>query len=124
MVAYLSSIAAFQVVIGTLADDLKFPLGKAVLIVGLAEAALMVPIAMKPDLIGVLDLIFGSGMQVLGSAIALAGLAWGLGKATTLHQVFGTQRGFWPRLYFHWVAWVVPVALLTTLVLFVVDAFF
>ncbi len=124
MVAYLSSIAAFQVVVGTLVDDFKFTIGKAVLAVGIAESVLMVPIAMKPDLIGLLDLIFGSGMQVLGSAIALAGLAWGLGKATTLHQVFGTQRGFWPRLYYHWVAWVVPVALLTTLVLFVVDAFF
>jgi NSS family neurotransmitter:Na+ symporter len=123
MMAYLSSLAAFQVVIGTMVDEFDVPLGRAVVGVGIAEAALTVPIAIWPSSIGVLDLIFGSGMQVLGSAIAVAGLAWGLGRATALHQVFRRTDGLWPRLYYPWVKWVVPAALIATLVLFVVDSF-
>jgi NSS family neurotransmitter:Na+ symporter len=122
MVAYLSSLAAFQVLIGALQDSFDFPLGRAVVSVGIVEILLMTPTALHPEFIGVLDLVFGSGMQVLGSAFALVALAWGLGRATTLEQVFRTQEGWWPGFYYHWIRWVVPAALGVTLAMFLIEA--
>lgn len=123
MVAYLSSLAAFQVLLGTLTDATHLTIRRAVMIVGAAEGLLMVPTALHPEWIGVLDLIFGSGMQVLGSGLTLVALAWGMGRAVTLRQVFGERRGLAATTYFHWIRWVVPAALLATLVMFLADSF-
>ena len=122
LVAFLSSIAAFQVLIGALEDSFGMPAGRAVLVVGAAEAVLMLPTAFHPDLIAVLDLITGSGMQMLGSALALVALTWGLGRATTLRQVFGRESGPGPALYWYWIRWLVPAALALMLGLFVLEA--
>jgi len=123
MVAFLSSLAAFQVLLGTLTDTAKISVGKAVVLVGTVEACLMVPTALHPEWIGVLDLIFGSGMQVLGSGLTLIALTWGLGRAVTISQVFGTKQGILPAVFFQWIRWVVPVALLLTLALFMLNSF-
>lgn len=95
---------------------------RVIVVVGLLQALLILPIALEPSLIGTLDLIFGSGMQVFGSALALLGLTWGLGRATSLQQIFGTATGRWTRFYFHWLRWTIPVVLLAILVNYVISA--
>ncbi len=122
LVAYLSSIAAFQVLVGALTDSFRFSIRKAVLVVCAVEAVLMVPTALNPGLIGPLDLIFGSGMQVLGSALTLIALTWGLGRVTTLRQVFGTDSGSWPAIYYNWIKWVVPAALAVVLIGYIMQS--
>ncbi len=122
LVAYLSSIAAFQVLVSALTDSFRFELKKAVAIVCAVEAILMVPSAVNPALIGPLDLIFGSGMQVLGSGLTLIALTWGLGRLTTVTQVFGRETGTWPAFYFNWIKWVVPTALAIVLVGYIIQS--
>ena len=122
LIAYLSSIAAFQVLIGALLDSFGFTIKRALVLVGLLEVLLMLPSALRPELIPVLDLVFGSGMQVVGSGIALIALTWGLGRVVTLRQIFGGTEGFWPRVYFNWIRWLVPLGLLATLGFFIADS--
>jgi len=122
-VAYLSSVAAFQVLVGTIQDHFTVRTRSALILVGAAEAALMLPSAMRPSLIGTLDLIFGSGMQVLGSGLTLIALAWGLGRFTTQNQVFRRTDGFGPTSYYLWVKWIVPLGLATVLALYIIDSF-
>jgi len=122
LVAYLSSVAAFQVLAGALTDSFSLPILKAVVIVATAETVLMVPTAMNPALIGPLDLVFGSGMQVLGSGLTLVALTWGLGRATTLKQIFPDSRTWVSSVYYHWVKWVVPAVLLVILAGYVVQS--
>ena len=79
--------------------------------IGLVVSAVMFPIAMNPHWIGTLDLIFGSGMFMLGSLMAVIGLGWGLGEVTIRTQI---RLGLSPRMedwMTWWIRYVVPVAL-------------
>lgn len=118
MVAILSLIGALEVAIGAVADLpwLNWSRTKTIVIVGVIEAILAFPSAFDPDLIGLLDLVFGSGMQVLGSGLALVALTWGLGKVPALREVFGTQAMEGKDWYFVWIKWVVPAVLLLVLI--------
>lgn len=119
MVAFLSNVAALEVLYAGAAD---LPGGRRVggarllLLIGVLEAVLMLPSAFHPGLIAYLDLVFGSGMQALGCAFAVTALAWGLGRRVTLEQVAGSTQGAWRNVYFQWVRWVVPGALGLTLI--------
>lgn len=90
----------------------------------------MLPSAIHPSLIGHLDLIFGSGMQVFGSALAVTALAWGLGRRAALAEIFGPSRAAAPghtgpipstlhALLLWWLRWAVPGALLAILFLYI-----
>ncbi len=122
MMAFLSSVAAFQVIVAALTDSFKFPLGKAVLIVGGVEAILMLPSAVNPDIIGTLDLVFGSGMQMLGSALTIIALLWGCDKAVAVTQIFAGKTDGVRRLYLVWLRWVVPATLGLMLILYIADS--
>ncbi|MCG8604982.1 sodium-dependent transporter [bacterium] len=121
MVAFLSSVAALEVIIGTLSDEVGSRWSRAMLIltIGVLESLLMLPTSLNPNLIGTLDLIFGSGMQVFGSMLAAIGLAWGLGRRKALTQIFSKPESRWPSAYFIWIQWVVPAVLLLILISYI-----
>ncbi|MEM1090836.1 MAG: sodium-dependent transporter [Pseudomonadota bacterium] len=83
---------------------------------GLAIAILVTPIAFNPQWLGMLDNIFGSGMFILGSLLAITGLGWGLGKQTTAQEV--DPNGTMPWLVF-WIRWVIPPTVAVILIGFV-----
>lgn len=122
LVAFLSAVAALQVVIGGLGDHLGMSQRKALLLMGAIEVVLILPSALNPDLIGVLDMIFGSGMQCLGCGLAMIALTWCLGKSTTCRQILGREDGFGASLLFFWLRWVIPLALLCCLAVFIYDS--
>ncbi len=119
MVAFLSAVAALEVAVGGLTDILKTSRTKIILALGGLELMLMLPSALYPNLIGILDLVFGSGMQVFGSALAVLGVVWGLGKIKTLNQIFGGAKENLSNIYFVWIRWVVPVSLLFILISYI-----
>ena len=118
MIAFLSNIAALEVLAGGINDGRKteWSRTKIIIIIGTLESLLMLPSSFYAKLIGILDLVFGSGMQVLGSTLAVLTVAWGLDKQKTMFQIFGTTGGRWQNIYFFWIRWVVPGALLFILV--------
>jgi len=116
MMAFLSLVAALEVVVSSFQDipKLKDHRVKIIFCVGIVLAFIALPSALNNDLIGILDLIFGSGMMVLGSALAVIGLTWGLGKKTALIQIFGNTSK-WGSVFYFWIRWVVPLALIAVL---------
>jgi NSS family neurotransmitter:Na+ symporter len=113
LVAMLSIICTFDAIISGLADLTReyFSQGQWTATIGIAVAAVMFPIAMNPEWIGTLDLIFGSGMFMLGSLLAVIGLGWGLGEAVIRTQI---RVGLSPRMedwMTWWIRYVVPFAL-------------
>ena len=122
MMAFLSSVAALQVVVAALTDSFRLSLGKAVLVVGALEAIVMLPSALKPEIIGTLDLIFGSGMQMLGSGLTIVALMWGCDRAVAAAQIFGGRTDGIRRLYLAWLKWVVPAVLGVMLVVYLADS--
>jgi len=122
MMAFLSTVAAFQVIVAALTDSFKFSLTKAALLVGGVEAVLMLPSALNPEIIGTLDLIFGSGMQMLGSGLTIIALLWGCDKAIAATQIFGGRTDGFRRIYLLWLKWAVPATLGVMLVLYIADS--
>lgn len=108
LVAFLSGLAALEVVIGSLADDAErtgLTRRRAIALVGAVEVVLVALPAFKPDVIGILDLVFGSGMLATGSALALLALTRCLPRDTVLRQL---GDGPLARAIYHWLRWVVP----------------
>ncbi|MDT8450044.1 MAG: sodium-dependent transporter [Wenzhouxiangellaceae bacterium] len=114
-VALLSNVAALEVARAAFAR--RWPgRDRQILFALLAiELALIAPVAFDNDLIAVLDLVFGSGMQLLGGLAAVIALGWGLGTTAAARAIFGEQLPAPARLYVRWLRWVVPLGLLAVL---------
>ena len=85
-------------------------------------AVLMLPSAMNPNIICSRDLIFGSGMQMLGSCVTIIALFWGCDKAVAATQIFGGKTAGIRRVYLVWLRWAVPATLGIMLVLYIADS--
>ena len=109
LMAVLSAVAALEVIVVTLSH--RFSRHRAVFVVGVVLAVLMLPTALKPALIAVLDLIVGSGMQTLGAALAVLALTWGVARAEVVRQLAPM-----PEWFYTWLKYVVPAALLFVLI--------
>lgn len=125
MVAFLSLVAALEVVVTGLLDFPKFQKHKNKIIIGVGAglAVVALPSALNPEIIGTLDLIFGSGMMVFGSALTVIGFVWGLGKFKALNEIFGTQHPSWINVFHFWIKWLIPIALIAVLVGYIYTLF-
>jgi NSS family neurotransmitter:Na+ symporter len=125
-VAFLSLTAAYQVLIGSVDKEVFPKVRRSRIILGLfaLQAVLTLPSSLYPDLIGILDLVFGSGMGVFGSALAIIGITWGLGRTKTLDQIFDDEEASGMKnLIYQWLRLVVPAVLFVVLAGYVVSKF-
>jgi len=118
LVALLSIICTFDAIIGGLAGltGERFNRNKWTLTIAIAIAIMMLPIALHPASIGVLDMIFGSGMFIVGSLLAVLALGWGLGKVVVHEQLGDALSPAMSKWFTWWIRYVVPTALIAILV--------
>jgi len=123
MVAVLTIVAAFEATIGALHDwsGERCSRERWIWIVGAALIAVMLPTAFNPQIIGTLDLIFGSGMFMFGCMMAVIALGWGLGKAVVMAQISSGLAPGMARWMTFWIRFVVPAALFAILAGFVLS---
>lgn len=121
LIAFLSSVAAIQYLSSSLYKNTKLNFRKSILIIGVLDFILILPCAFYGNIIPVLDLVFGSGMQVLGSCMAIITLCWFIGRRITKHQIFGQSKTKFQGILFIWLKWVIPAALILTLCLYIID---
>jgi len=126
IVAFLSLAAAYQVPFTSLQHERPAIDRKRLLIlIGVIQALLSLPCCFFPEIIGPLDLIFGSGMQVFGSALCLVGLTWCLKRSDVLTDLLGTSKTGWlQNAGYAWLKWIIPAALLAVLTNYVYDTAF
>ncbi len=120
-VCLLSIMAPLEAIVKGLEKSPGIRLGRRsiIIVISVALILVMAPIAYHPEWIGPLDLIFGSGMFMLGALLAVIGAAWGLQR-----QVLKLQLGH-SRLVgglIMWMRWVVPLALSAILIGHIVSA--
>lgn len=125
MVAILSLIGALEAAIGTIVEIpwISWNRKQVLIGMGLLQALLAFPSAMQPNLIGWLDLIFGSGMQVLGSALALIALSWGIGRLRASKELSSATSFTQGIFFFQWIKWVVPLVLFIVLIGYIYSSF-
>jgi NSS family neurotransmitter:Na+ symporter len=124
LVAFLSLVAAYQVPFVSIRNEKPNLNSSRILIgIGVVQAVLALPSSLFPDLIGTLDLIFGSGMQVLGSVLCILGLTWFLKKNAVVDGMFAHATGERTKsLTYFWIKWVIPVALVAVLLGYIIES--
>jgi len=119
LVALLSLMAAYEVVVAALVDHAGWSRGRALAVLAVAQLALSVPAVLSPEgYIGWSDFVWGSTMQVLGGGVTVVALTWsygrGRGPSEVARETMGVER-IHPLLVV-WVRWVIPLGIGATLV--------
>jgi NSS family neurotransmitter:Na+ symporter len=116
LVAFLSAVAIYQVISVALEEE---PLGQALgrprllLLIGVLQMLMMAYPAWHPEVIGLLDLIVGSGFMVTGGLFAVLAITWSYGRSRAMQEIFTTEQpGALDSLVFLWMRYVIPVALI------------
>ncbi|HWA36188.1 MAG TPA: hypothetical protein VG737_18735, partial [Cyclobacteriaceae bacterium] len=120
IVAFLSLVAAYQVPYTTIRHEKpRVSNLNILLMIGLLQMVLSLPSNFFPEIIGVLDLVFGSGMQVFGSLLCIIGVTWRVGRIKTTDQMFqGAEKQNW---LYHWIKWAIPVSLICVLIGYILE---
>jgi NSS family neurotransmitter:Na+ symporter len=123
LVAMLTLIAALDTVSGALADFTpRINRRQWLWIVAGIAAACIVPIGLNPEWIGVLDLIFGSGMFMFGALLAVLALGWGMGAVTAHRELADGLPPALGRGVVTWVRFIVPGSLAAILIGFLITS--
>ncbi len=113
--AYLSLVAAFEVLVVGLTDNLKIKRTSAVMLVCAVVFLLALPPMINMKIFVPWDLFFGSGMQTLGALLAVVTAFWCIKRAEVLKELTrGTEKissRFLTILYW-WMRIVIPIAVL------------
>lgn len=111
-VAYLSAVAAFEVLVAGITDNTRLSRRNAVWLLALIVFAFSLPPTVNLEIFVPWDLTFGSGMQLLGATLTVLTVGWSIHRSNAIRDlaVRGDVRG---AVWVHrWLRYVVPGALL------------
>ena len=117
-VAFLSGVAAVEVLVGSLTDRRAVSRRKAAWGVCMVLVVVGYPAAQSIDYLFLSDRIWGSTMQPLGSVVAMIALTWGLGRRRATAQL-ANERGElpgWVGTWYFWLRYAVPVGVVGALI--------
>jgi NSS family neurotransmitter:Na+ symporter len=109
---FLSAIAAWEVQVAALTDNTSLSRRQAVWWLALLIFLIALPPMPNQKIFVAWDLTFGSGMQTLGSLLAVIAVCWCLDRTTVLRELGGPNPGRGIRLLYLWLRYAVPVLIL------------
>ncbi len=117
-VAFLSGVAAVEVLVGSLTDGWRVSRRKAAWGVCLALVVVGIPATRSLDYLFRSDQIWGSTMQPVGSVVAVAALTWFLGRRRAAAQLASANGDIppWVDMWYLWLRYVVPIGVIGALV--------
>ena len=122
--AFLSDVAAVEVLVTTVVDELQWSRRRAVLAFCGIELLLGTVAMVSLDYILKSDLIWGSIMQPVGSALAVIALVWVVNRGRALEEINrGNDGRAVGSFYVFWMRYVVPLGIGLILALGVADLF-
>lgn len=110
--AFLSDVAAFEVLVAGLADTLGWPRRRAIGTMALVVFAAALPPMINMKVFVPWDLTFGSGMQTLGALLSVLTVGWVLDRARMLDALSGSGSPWRRTLLVAWLRFVVPGVIL------------
>jgi len=110
--AYLSDVAAFEVLVGGIVDNTQVERKKAVLKICCIVYILAIPPMINFKIFVPWDLTFGSGMQALGSLFAVITAAWCIKRSVALKELSEGREKPFPVFLYWWMRVVIPAAIL------------
>ena len=121
--AYLSDVAAFEVLVGGLLDNTKWKRKRTVFWVCAIVYVLAIPPMINMKVFIPWDLTFGSGMQALGSLLAVVTAAWFIKRYAFLKEL-NIQRKYFQTFLYWWLRIIVPAAILFVGINWVLESVF
>lgn len=109
---YLSDIGALEVLVAGLTDNTRVTRKRAVWVMSIACFVLAIPPSINNAIFVPWDLTFGSGMQTLGSLLAVITVAYCMNRAAALKELFGAGEKPVPMWVFYWIRFGIPVVIL------------
>lgn len=122
--AYLSDVAAFEVLVGGLVDNQIMKRKRAVFLVSITVFILAIPPMINYKIFIPWDLIFGSGMQALGALLAVITLGWCVRRSEALKEMSKGSQNPLPRFLYYWIRFVIPIAILGVGINWLLEAVF
>jgi NSS family neurotransmitter:Na+ symporter len=108
---YLSDVGAFEVLVAGVTDNTKIARRRAVWIVAGAVFLLSIPPTINNAIFVPWDLTFGSGMQTLGSLVAVLTVAWCINRSAILRELGKRGEMPVPMWLFYWIRFGIPAAI-------------
>ena len=121
--AYLSDVAAFEVLVGGLVDNTKWKRKKAVFWACAIAYILAIPPMINMKVFVPWDLTFGSGMQALGSLLAVITAVWFIKRYEFLREL-SMKNSFFRTFLYWWLRIIVPAAILFVGINWVLESVF
>ena len=116
LVGLLSLVAAYEVVAGAARDVLGWSRVKGVAVFGVLELVLSVPAVLSVRYLAWSDLIWGTTMMPVGSALAVIAMVWFVRRANVLEEIGRQLRMPVTPLLLYWLRFVVPLGIAVILV--------
>jgi NSS family neurotransmitter:Na+ symporter len=114
--AFLSAVAAFEVLIAGITDNVQTSRRRATWSVAALVFLLALPPMINMRIFIPWDLTFGSGAQTAGVLVAVLAVGWGMKRAAALKELGEeeehTVAGPRTKLLYLWIRWVIPSAVL------------
>jgi NSS family neurotransmitter:Na+ symporter len=109
---YLSGVGAIEVLVAGLVDNTTITRRRAVWIMCAAVFLLSVPPTINNGIFVPWDLTFGSGMQTLGSLLAVITIGWCVSRSAALRELASHGDHQAPVWLFYWIRFGIPAAII------------
>ena len=110
---YLSDIGAFEALVAGLTDNTHLTRARALALTSIAVFVAAIPPSINNAIFVPWDLTFGSGMQTLGSLLAVITLGWCVNRSAALAELSSEDgRPVAPWLIY-WIRFGIPAAILS-----------
>ena len=116
LVGMLSLVAVYEVAVGAAEDALGWSRAMSVVVFGVMQLVASIPAVLSVRYIVWSDLIWGTTMMPVGSALAVVAMAWFVGRARLLEELGRHSRMPVTPLLVYWMKFVVPLGIAVILV--------
>jgi NSS family neurotransmitter:Na+ symporter len=122
--AFLSDVAAFEVLVGGITDNARCARKRAVGLVCCIVFVLAIPPMINFRIFVPWDLTFGSGMQAFGSLFAVITAVWFIRRSKALKELSEGMVKPFPKFLYWWMRIVVPMAILFVGINWILESLF
>ncbi len=110
--AYLSDVAGFEVLVTGITDNTGLTRTRAVWLMAAIVFLLSLVPMINTRVFVSWDLTFGSGIQIVGSLLAVVTVGWAIKRSEALREFAEGSETPFPVWLYYWVRFVIPAAML------------
>ncbi len=111
--AYLSDVAALEVLVAGVTDNTRLGRGSAVGLTAGVVLLFAIPPMINMSIFTPWDLTFGSGFQTLGALLSVIAVGWSLDRSEVMKQLVAGESDAPPPVWLYfWLRFVIPGAIL------------